>query len=102
MELKKLIQAMRKQLLPYQHESDTKRGGEMWEVGEDEYISAWIAGQLRVCRQKNRCFKRERCVFYEYSDISRKNYEICYELLLELESGNITCSLNEDSEDKAE
>jgi hypothetical protein len=98
MDLKQLIKALRKQLLPYQHEGDTERGGKMWEVEEHEYISAWIAGQLRVCRQKNRCFKRERCVFYEYSDLSRKNYEICYELLLQMENGNLSCSLNEEGD----
>jgi hypothetical protein len=98
--LERLIRDMRKMLLPYHHEHDIESGARRWQVDQDECIASWIAQQLRVCREKNRCFRRERCVFYEYGDIARKNYEICYEVLLLLENGEITCSEGESAEEK--
>lgn len=89
--LERLILEMRKMLLPYHHEHDIESGARRWQVGESEYLASWIAQQLRVCREKNRCYRRERCVFYEYGDIAHKNYEICYDVLLQLENGTITC-----------
>ncbi|MDD3642590.1 MAG: hypothetical protein PHQ19_03900 [Candidatus Krumholzibacteria bacterium] len=88
--LERLIREMRKMLLPYHHEHDIESGARRWQVGESEYLASWISQQLRVCREKNRCHRRESCVFYEYGDIAHKNYEICYEVLLMLENGEIT------------
>lgn len=95
--LERLIWEMRKMLLPYHHEHDIESGARRWEVADQECVASWIAQQLRVCREKNRCHRREQCVFYEYGDIARKNYEICYDVLLQLENGTITCSEAEDT-----
>ncbi len=93
MKLEKLIREMRKKLFPYHHEHDIERGSERWEVGSGEYLESWFLEQLRTCRKKNRCSRRNRCVFYEYGDISRRNYEICLEVQLRLENGSIRCSI---------
>jgi hypothetical protein len=91
--LEKLIRDMRKQLFPYHHEADIERGGSRWNVETGEYLSSWLAGQLRNCRKKNRCERRGRCAYYNYSDLSKRNYEICYEILIRMESGEITCEI---------
>jgi len=94
--LHKLIEEMRRQLLPYHHEHDAERGGERWSVDENEYLTSWIAEQLVNCRQKNRCDRRGRCVYYSYGDLARRNYEICREVMLRLESGEISCRFKEE------
>lgn len=93
--LEKLIRDMRKQLFPYHHEHDIERGRERWEIGEAEYIESWLLDQLRACHAKNRCEKDGRCVFYEYGDLAKRNYEICTEMQLRIENGSIKCSINE-------
>ena len=98
--IEKLIKEIRRQLFPYHHEHDIERKGERWEVEEGEYVSSWLADQLRNCRKRNRCEKRGRCVFYSYSDLSKRNYEICYEILLRLENGGFRCIIEESSEEK--
>ena len=99
-ELEKLIKELRKQLLPYHHEHDLERGRKRWEVGEEEYLTSWLAQHLTMCREKNRCSKRGRCVYYEYGDLAKRNYEICYEFLLRMENGGITCSFTDDSSEE--
>ncbi len=94
--IEKLIREMRKQLLPYHHEHDIESGGQRWKVGNGEYLSSWIAEQLRICREKNRCYKRGRCVFYDYGDLSMRNFEICREVLIRLENGEISCEIDEE------
>jgi hypothetical protein len=96
-ELEKLIKELRKQLLPYHHDHDLDSGERRWEVGREEYLSSWIARQLEMCHDRNRCDKRGRCVYYEYGDLAKRNFEICREVLLRMESGDITCSFTEDS-----
>jgi hypothetical protein len=90
-ELEKLIREMRKQLFPYHHEHDVERGSERWEISEGEYLISWLAGQLRICREKHKCDRQGRCVFYEYGDLSKRNYDICREIQIRLENGDITC-----------
>jgi len=89
--LERLIREMRKQLLPYHHEHDIERGGQRWDVGTGEYLTSWIASLLKSCHDKNRCSKRGKCSFYGYSDLAKRNYEICHEILLRIENGEIRC-----------
>jgi len=99
--MEKLIREIQQQLLPYHHEHDIDRGGARWEVGRDEYITAWIGKQIRNCHERNRCEKKRLCVFYDYRDQARRNFDICYEILLRLESGDILCALDgEESREK--
>jgi hypothetical protein len=93
--LEKLIAEIRKQLLPYRHEHDVERGCDRWEVGEEDSLTSWIAGQLASCRKKHGCAKRGLCAYYSYPDIATKNFEICREMLLLLENGEIECSFRE-------
>jgi len=94
--LERLIREIQQQLLPYHHEHDIESGGKRWDVERDEYITAWIMRQIRNCHERHRCEKKELCVFYEYRDQARRNYDICLEILLRLESGEIQCRLTED------
>ena len=96
--LEKLIRDIRQQLLPYHHEHDIERGGERWEVDENEYITAWVANQIRHCHERNRCEKKGLCVYYDYRDLAKRNFDICYEILLRLESGDIRCLLTGEAE----
>jgi hypothetical protein len=98
--LEKLIRDMRRQLFPYSHEHDTERDGGRWDVDRKEYISSWLAANLHSCRKKNRCYKRRKCVYYDYSDLARRNFDICYELLLRIENGDIRLQLEDNTEDK--
>ena len=100
-ELEKLIKELRKQLLPYHHDHDLESGRKRWEVGEEEYLTSWIAQHLAMCRERNRCYKRGRCVYYDYGDLAKRNYEICYEFLLRMENGDITCRFPDDSDQTA-
>jgi hypothetical protein len=99
--LEKLIRDMQRQLFPYHHEHDIERGGQRWEVEEGEYIASWIAEQIRNCQTKNRCTKRGRCAFYTYSDLAKRNYEVCYEVLLRIENGDLKMSM-EDHDNETE
>ena len=99
-ELEKLIKELKKQLLPYHHDHDVESGRKRWEVGEEEYLTSWLARHLAMCRDRNRCAKRGRCVFYEYGDLAKRNYEICYEFLLRMENGSMACTFTEDSADE--
>ena len=98
-ELEKLIRDLRKQLLPYHHDHDLESGRQRWEVGEEEYLTSWLAQHLAMCMERNRCVKRGRCAFYDYGDLARRNFEICYEFLLRMENGGITCGFTEDDTD---
>jgi len=89
--LEKLIREIQQQLLPYHHEHDIERGSERWEVSRNEYITAWIAKQIRNCHERNRCEKKGLCVFYNYRDLAKRNFDVCYEILLRLESGALQC-----------
>ncbi len=97
--LNRLIKELRKQLFPYHHEHDIERGGKRWKVENREYIASWLAEQLRSCRKKNRCDRRSRCAYYDYSDLSRRNYEICYEMMIRLENGEISCTIDIEDDD---
>lgn len=94
--LEKLIRDMRKQMLPYHHDHDIEQGTERWEVEKGEYLESWVALHLKMCMDKNRCKKRGRCAFYEYADLAKRNFEICLEVVLRLENGEIHCTLEED------
>ena len=93
--LEKLIFEIKKQLFPYHHEHDIEQGCERWGVEDGDCLTSWIAGQLWVCRQKNKCAKKRMCVYYSYSDLAKKNYEICREVMLTLENGDARCSFVE-------
>ena len=97
-EIERLIRELRKQLLPYHHDHDIDSGRQRWEVGDDEYLSSWLAKHLEMCREKNHCGKRGRCVYYDYGDLAKRNYEICYEFLLRLENGDIKCVFDDGAE----
>lgn len=98
-QIERLIRDMRKQLFPYHHEHDIEQGQERWEVEEREYIESWILQHLKACHEKNRCGKRGRCVFYEYGDLAKRNFEICSRLQLHLENGDIKCCVQNREED---
>lgn len=93
--LERLIFDIRKQLFPYHHEHDIERGCERWEVQDGDCLTSWIAGQLGICRKKNGCSEKRMCAFYSYSDLARKNYEICREIILVLENGEARVNLVE-------
>lgn len=95
----KLIRQIQQQLMPYHHEHDIERGGARWEVGRNEYITAWIAQQIRNCHERNRCEKKGLCIFYDYRDQAKRNFDICYEILLQLESGELRFTLPADEEE---
>ena len=97
-ELERLIRDLRKQLLPYHHDHDIESGRRRWDVAEEDYLTSWISWHLGMCRERNRCYKRERCAFYDYGDLAKRNYEICYELLLRLENGYIACRFKDEAE----
>ncbi len=96
--LEKLIMEIKKQLMPYRHEHDIDRGCERWEVQTGDCLTSWVAAQLAVCGKKNKCGEKKLCSFYSFSDIARKNYQICREITLMLESGDIKCVFAENSE----
>jgi hypothetical protein len=96
--LEKLIDDIKKQLFPYRHEHDIARGCERWGVREGDCLTSWVAGQLDICRKKNKCADKRMCVFYSYSDLARKNFEICREVILVLENGEARCCFTENSE----
>ncbi|MCK4237165.1 MAG: hypothetical protein KAX38_08590 [Candidatus Krumholzibacteria bacterium] len=96
--LEKFIREIRQQLFPYHHEHDIVRGGKRWKVGKGDYLSSWIAEQFRYCKKKNRCARRGMCAHYRYSDLARKNYDICNEVMLRIENGEIICRYNEETE----
>lgn len=98
-QLKKLIKEMRKQLFPYHHEHDIERGGKRWDVEEGEYLASWIGEHLRNCMKKNRCGRRGRCAFYSYSNLAKRNFKICNEVILRLESGEIRIQMDDGSEE---
>jgi hypothetical protein len=87
--LEKMIKEIRRQLLPYRHDQDTAKDFDRWDVNEEECLTAWLLDQIAACRKKNGCEKRGTCTFYGYSDISKRNYDICYEIQLLLESGDL-------------
>ena len=98
--LEKLILDMRKQLSPYHHDHDIETGRKRWDVADGEYLAAWMGEHLRHCQKRNRCTKKGRCAFYTYSDLARKNFEICYEVLLRIENGEVWCNIIDEREDK--
>jgi len=95
--LERLIMEIKKQLLPYRHEHDIERGCERWEVSDEDCLTSWVAEQISNCKKKNRCAKRELCAYYSYSDIARKNYDVCKEISLLLESGELFCNVRKKS-----
>jgi hypothetical protein len=97
--LEKLILDIKKQLFPYSHEHDIERGCERWGVDEGDCLTSWVAGQLSICRQKNKCAKKRMCTFYSYSDLARKNFDICEEVILILENGEARCSFAKKEKD---
>ncbi|HEY5132591.1 MAG TPA: hypothetical protein VII85_02780 [Candidatus Krumholzibacteriaceae bacterium] len=97
--LERLIREIKTQLFPYRNEHDIERGCERWGVGEEDCLTSWVVGQLSVCREKSKCAKKRMCAFYSYSDIARKNFEICQEVILILESGDAKCSFVEKDEE---
>lgn len=89
--LEKLILDIKKQLLPFHHEHDVERGCERWGVDDADCLTSWIAGQLSVCREKNKCGKKGMCIYYGYADLAKKNFEICREVILSFENGDARC-----------
>ena len=98
--LEKLIFDIKKQLFPYHHEHDIDRGCERWGVKDGDCLTSWVAGQLAICRKKNKCADKRMCVFYSYSDLARKNFEICQEVILVFENGDARCGFTEENEKK--
>ncbi|MDD4858038.1 MAG: hypothetical protein PHD74_08015 [Candidatus Krumholzibacteria bacterium] len=98
--IEKLILEIRQQLFPYRHEHDVERNCERWLVDEGDYLTSWIIAQLAVCRDKNKCGKKKMCAFYSFSDLARKNFEICQEMILMLEGGEARCSFIGKDEEK--
>lgn len=96
--LERLILDIRKQLSPYQHEHDTERGSERWKVDEKDYVTAWVAEQLSNCHKQSGCDRKCMCIYYSYRDLAKKNYDICREIRLRIENGEIRC-LFSDEED---
>ena len=94
--LERLIRDIRKQLSPYQHEHDTERGSERWKVDERDYITAWVAEQMNNCHTHSGCDRKGMCVFYNYRDIAKKNYDICREIRQRIENGEIRCAIGEE------
>ncbi|MBN1884649.1 MAG: hypothetical protein JW876_03875 [Candidatus Krumholzibacteriota bacterium] len=99
--LRRLIDEMRRQLMPYHHKHDAERGADRWSVDEHEYLSSWIVAQLINCRSKNRCDRRGQCAYYSYSDMARRNFDICKEIILRMESGSIRCRFDAENDDDA-
>ena len=98
--LERLIFDIKKQLFPYHHEHDIERGCERWGVQDGDCLTSWVAGQLAICRKKNKCGDKRMCVFYSYSDLARKNFEICREVILVFENGDARCDfLEKDKEE---
>jgi hypothetical protein len=95
--IEKLILEIKKQLFPYHHEHDIGRDCDRWRVGSSDCLTSWMIDQLTNCRQKNRCSKRGMCAYYSYSDIAKKNYDICAEIILLLENGEAKCIFDEKS-----
>ena len=93
--LERLIMEIKKQLFPYHQEHDIERGRERWAIEESDYLTSWVVGQLDTCRKKSKCAEKGMCVFYSYSDLARKNFEICRELILAFENGEAACKFTE-------
>jgi hypothetical protein len=95
--LEKLIAEIREQLLPYRHEHDVHKGCDRWDVEDEEALTSWVAAQLASCKKKNGCAKRGLCAYYTYADIAKKNFEICREVILLMEEGEIEVSFRKKS-----
>lgn len=89
--LESLMARIRRQLFPFSVKGDVEKSCERWDVNENECLGAWVIAQLRSCRQKNLCARRGSCAHYAQGDLAKRNYEICREVLLLFESGEIGC-----------
>lgn len=94
----RFIKMIMKQFFPYKHEKDIESERGKWEVSSGEYIASWLRLNLIKCRKKNGCAKRERCEFFDYTDLARQNFRICNEMILRLEDGGIKCELTGEEE----
>ena len=95
--LEEMIREIRRQLIPYRHDQDIAKGFDRWDVNEEECMTAWLLSQIALCRKKSGCERRGSCVYYGYSDIAKRNYDICYEINLLLESGDLRLARSEGS-----
>ncbi len=93
--LEKLIRDIKKQLFPYDHESDITRDQSRWEIDSSEYLESWFLEQLRICSGRNGCDRNGKCAHYSYSDQARRNYDICRQVRLMLEDGKIKCKFSD-------
>jgi len=101
--LKSLVDSIKKQLLPYRHPEDINRDETRWKVDDSDYLRDWLVNTLKSCSRRNKCDKKGRCVYYEYSDRAKANYRICRELILLMENGRIIVNKAEiDGEEKGQ
>jgi len=89
-EIDDLVEMIKKQLFPYRHTRDIDIDSARWEVNDVEFITEWVKEMLKNCTKRMRCKNKGRCAFYEYSDQSRRNYEICRRVILLMEDGKLS------------
>jgi len=87
--IKNLVDLIKKQLLPYRHPEDINRDETKWEITESDYLRDWLLSTLKSCFKRNKCEKKGKCIYYEYSDQARNNFRICKEFILLIEGGSI-------------
>ncbi len=89
--IERLVAEIKRQLFPYSHASDVERSCERWDVDIRDCMTSWMVEQIKNCRKKNGCDGRERCSYYSHGDLAKRNYEICREMSILMESGEISC-----------
>jgi len=87
----RLVEEIKKQLFPYSLEHDIERSCDRWKVGNEDCVTSWVVEQLRSCRKKNKCDKRSLCVYYSHGDLARRNFDICREIIILIENGDVNC-----------
>lgn len=87
----RLFEAIKKQLFPYSVGHDIERSFERWSVEGEDCLAAWVVEQLRSCRKRHKCEGRGLCVHYGHADLAKRNFEICREIILLMENGEISC-----------
>jgi hypothetical protein len=87
----RLVEEIKKQLFPFSVGHDIERSFDRWSVDGGDCMTSWVVEQLRSCRKKNKCDNRCLCVYYSHGDLARRNYDICREIILLMENGELTC-----------
>ena len=86
-EFEHIFRLLQKQLSPYKHIEDIKTDGSRWGLKEGDYLRDWFLQTLKSCMRRNKCSKRERCCYFEYSDQAKNNFRVCNYIILMLENG---------------